>query len=69
MSLNGKRDDFDLADFKACAKLVSMKRGRAESIVEQVDAAVKQWPAIAEEVGVNSQWIAGISENHRLTIL
>ncbi len=28
MTLNGKRDDFSMEDFKACAKAISMKRGR-----------------------------------------
>lgn len=30
MTMNGKRSGFTLADFKACAKSASMKRGRAE---------------------------------------
>ena len=29
MTLNGKRDDFTLTDFQACAKTAVMKRGRA----------------------------------------
>ena len=40
MSLNGKRDEFDLEDFKACAKGASMKRGRATEILQQVQNAV-----------------------------
>lgn len=52
MSLNGKRDDFTLEDFKACAKQIAMKRGRAEEIVRQVQAAVLQWPQFAEAAGV-----------------
>ena len=27
--MNGKREDFTLEDFNACAKAASMKRGRA----------------------------------------
>src|SRR6267378_1897221 len=34
MTMNGKRDGFTLADFRACAKSAVMKRGRAESIIE-----------------------------------
>jgi hypothetical protein len=29
--MNGKRDGFTLADFRACAKSALMKRGRAEA--------------------------------------
>ena len=53
MTLNGKRDDFSLEDFKSCAKAASMKRGRAETIVREVQAAVSRWPDYAEEAGVD----------------
>jgi serine/threonine-protein kinase HipA len=52
MSVNGKRDDFTLEDFKACAKAASMKRGRAEAIVDQVWQAVSRWREYADEAGV-----------------
>lgn len=32
MPMNGKRDGFTLADFRACGKSALMKRGRAEAI-------------------------------------
>ena len=53
MSLNGKRDDFELDDFKACAKNASMKRGRAEEILKQVQDAVLRWKDFAAEAGVS----------------
>jgi serine/threonine-protein kinase HipA len=53
MTLNGKRDDFVLEDFKACAKAASMKRGRAETILAEVQQTVSRWPDYAEEAGVN----------------
>lgn len=52
MTLNGKRDAFTLDDFKACARVVSMKRGRAETIVAEVQEAVSRWRSYAEAVGV-----------------
>ncbi len=52
MSLNGKRDNFTLDDFRACAKTASMKRGRAEKIIHQVREAVSQWKNYANETGV-----------------
>ena len=53
MTLNGKRDDYSLEDFKSCAKAASMKRGRAETILREVQATVSRWLDYAEEVGVN----------------
>ena len=52
MSVNGKRDNFVLDDFKACARTASMKRGRAETIVDEVTAVVSRWREYADEVGV-----------------
>jgi serine/threonine-protein kinase HipA len=52
MTLNGKRDAFTLNDFKACARAASMKRGRAETIVAEVQEAVSHWPNYAEAAGV-----------------
>ena len=52
MTMNGKRDDFQRADFKACAKSASMKRGRAEAIIEEVCAVIARWRDYADEVNV-----------------
>jgi serine/threonine-protein kinase HipA len=52
MTLNLKPDNFVLDDFKACAKTVSMKRGRAETIIDEVQAVVSRWRDYADEVGV-----------------
>lgn len=53
MTLNGKRDDFSLEDFKTCARGVSMKRGRAKSILAEVQATVARWREYADAAGVN----------------
>jgi len=52
MTMNGKRDGFELDDFRACAKSASMKRGRAEQIIEEARASVSQWEKYAELAGV-----------------
>ncbi|MBW9266154.1 MAG: HipA domain-containing protein [Candidatus Thiodiazotropha sp. (ex. Lucinisca nassula)] len=52
MTLNGRRDSFSLDDFRACAKSVSMKRGRAEAIVAEVHSTVSNWSQFAEQAGV-----------------
>ena len=69
MSLNGKRDDFTIEDFKACAKNASMKRGRAEEIVWQVREAVLQWKNFADKSGVPPEVADSIARAHRTEIL
>ena len=56
MTLNGKQDGFTIEDFRACAKAASMKRGRAETIVDEVRAVVSRWPDYADDAGVPSAW-------------
>jgi len=52
MTLNGKQDDFVGDDFKACAKNASMKRGRAQAIIEEVRSVISRWRDYADDVGV-----------------
>ena len=52
MTMNGKRDNFTLDDFNACAKKASMKRGRAAKIVSEVQATVSKWKLFAEQAGL-----------------
>ncbi len=69
MSLNGKRDNFDIEDFKACARTASMRRGRAEEILHEVQQAVLRWPEFAEKSNVRGEFIRKIEIAHRLDIL
>jgi serine/threonine-protein kinase HipA len=55
MTLNGKRSDFTREDFKSCANSASMKRGRAETIIEEVRVVVKKWRDYADESRVIPQ--------------
>lgn len=66
MTLNGKRDDFVLADFRACARAAAMKRGRAETIIDEVRAAVARWPDYADAAGVTAAWRDRIHQTLRL---
>lgn len=68
MSLNGKRDEFTRADLHAVARAFSMKRGRAEEILAQVVDAVRAWPALAEETGIERSRIERIRDAHRLEL-
>ncbi len=69
MSLNGKRDRFDVEDFKACAKNASMKRGRAEEILKEVQDAVLKWNDFAKEAGVPENVTKSIADAQRTNIL
>jgi serine/threonine-protein kinase HipA len=68
MTLNGKRDGFDLDDFRAAARSARMKRGRAEAIVAEVEAQVERWPEYAAGAGVPDAWADQIRAHHRRMI-
>ena len=68
MSLQGKRDHFSVADVIACAKVASMKRGRAEALLSEVQDAVRRWPDFAAEAGVAPEQADAIGLTHRLKI-
>ncbi|MEX0964525.1 MAG: type II toxin-antitoxin system HipA family toxin [Pseudohongiellaceae bacterium] len=69
MSLNGKRDNFTLDDFKACAKNISLQRNRAEEIVMEVQQVVRGWQGYAREAGVSENRALKIHNAHRLDIV
>jgi serine/threonine-protein kinase HipA len=66
MTMNGKRDDFTMDDFKACARAASMKRGRAETIVGEVREVVSRWKEYAGQAGVPTAWQEKVQHTLRL---
>jgi serine/threonine-protein kinase HipA len=66
MTINGKADNFKLDDLIALAKIGNLTRQKAKGIIEEVRAATKEWPKIAEEVGIPEREAAVIQKNHRL---
>jgi serine/threonine-protein kinase HipA len=68
MSLNGKRDDFVMEDFRQCAESASMKRGRAEEIVGEVRGAVADWQTFADEAAIPERYAERIASAHRLDL-
>ena len=68
MTMNGKRDGFTLADFRACAKSALMKRGRAEAILKEVRATVARWSDYAEQAQVTNDWRKKIQRVLRLEL-
>lgn len=65
MSMNGRRENFSLADFVDCGKFISLQRGRALELVERVAASVNMWPAFAEGAQIPERVMERIGMNHR----
>ncbi|MGA9575144.1 MAG: type II toxin-antitoxin system HipA family toxin [Lysobacterales bacterium] len=64
MTINGKRADFTLDDFKACARTASMKRGRAEAIIAEVQQVVAKWRSFARTAGIPDTVSENIQRTH-----
>ncbi|MGE0776352.1 MAG: type II toxin-antitoxin system HipA family toxin [Sphingomonadaceae bacterium] len=68
MSVNGKRDDFTLADLIACGRNADLSPREVSAVLAEVSEAVSQWREIASDVGVKPSFIADIAANLRLEI-
>ena len=68
MTVNGKRDGFTLEDLKACAAAGALKRGRAETIINEVRKAVERWPEFAALALVGDDWTKKIKNALRWKI-
>jgi hypothetical protein len=66
MNVNGKRDDFELDDFRACARTAAMKREYAEIIIAEVREVVSRWRDYADAAGVPAAWRDRIQKALRL---
>jgi serine/threonine-protein kinase HipA len=66
MSVNGKRDGFEIGDLLRCGETVSMQRARAAAILEEVGAAVAGWREFADAAGVPEERAEEIGAEHRL---
>jgi serine/threonine-protein kinase HipA len=56
MSINGKQENFTREDLRACARIAGLKRGRAELLLRECQAAVAQWRSYAARAGVSDAW-------------
>jgi serine/threonine-protein kinase HipA len=68
MSMNGRRDGFTRADFRACADTVGMSRRRAIAILSEVHDAVAAWPDLGREAAIPTEQIRAVAAAHRLRI-
>ncbi|MBC8205973.1 MAG: type II toxin-antitoxin system HipA family toxin [Kiritimatiellales bacterium] len=66
MSVNGKHDHFERADFEAVAKRFNLlKKSGIDQVLEETAAALARWPDFATEAGVPEQTIQQIAAHHR----
>ena len=63
MSVNGKRDHFTRQELLSIGESISISR--PEDILNEVIAAVEQWPEYASDAGVKKKLILEISQQHR----
>lgn len=68
MTLNGKRDQFVMADLRAGAKSAGLKRGRAEAILDEVGTAVGRWKEFAGRARLADSVAEKIRKAHRLEL-
>ena len=66
MSIAGKRDNFERADLLRFAGSSGMKRAAAERIVDEVLAAVGDWPRHARLADVPDRDVKRIGKTHRV---
>ncbi len=68
MTINGKRERFTSADFRACGRTASLPRGRATRILDEVREVVSAWEDYARRVGVDEAHVRHIAPALRLEL-
>jgi serine/threonine-protein kinase HipA len=67
MSVNGKRDNFEPDDLITFARAAGIKSRKAKTLIAQVIASVRNWPAFAREAGIgDEERIRRIGKSHRM---
>ena len=65
MSINGKRDEFDINDLTLLAQTGGIKNKKARDIIEEVEASVSRWHDFAREARIAKKTADGIKKAHR----
>ena len=68
MSINGKRDGFEINDLLALGKSAAIKPARARDIIAAVAESVRKWTEFADTAGVDIEIAARIGKAHRVLI-
>ena len=69
MSVNGKRDNFELDDLIAFGKTAGLKPAKARKLIESISSTVSQWIEFADECGVEENMAKQIAITHRTEIV
>jgi serine/threonine-protein kinase HipA len=68
MSINGKRDNFTVADLDRVASVAGLKRGAGRRILAEVTAAVERWPEFAATARIPEETVERIASSFRLSL-
>ena len=68
MSINGKRDVFELADLIELASVGGIKKRKAIGIIEQVSTAVADWKTYSDSVEIPEDTASKIQNTFRLDL-
>jgi len=69
MSVNGKRDAFEMADLIALAKAGGIKKRKATGIIDQIAEAVSNWDAHRKAADVPEETARKIEKTFRMAIV
>lgn len=69
MSVNMKRDNFEIDDLVKAGEEGNLRSRKAKSIIREVIDAAKQWPKFAEEARVSEEMSDVIAKTHRVSLL
>jgi serine/threonine-protein kinase HipA len=64
MTVNGKRDNFQLEDLITIGKSISIKK--PQDLIAEVAEAVARWPEFAGQAEVKENFVQEISDNLRI---
>ena len=67
MSLNGKRDGFDLIDLIAFGEFAGLKARKMKAIIAEIIETVKQWPDFATQAKVHDEHVIQIQRTLRFS--
>ena len=68
MTINAKRDDFEVSDFVAAGRSAGLKQGRAAALLAEVTNAVERWPDFAKQAKVPTDVVEKIRSAQRLNL-
>lgn len=69
MTLNGKRDDFEVEDLLEFGRFADLKARRASTMIQYVHSVVSSWPKFAEKASVSDDQMNAIEQTLRLNLI